>query len=61
MGIEWPVSAIRDFEKAYDSITRESLYDNLIKFGVPKKLIGLIKACLDGTRSKVRIKKLFVF
>ena len=24
------------FEKAYDSIKRESLYDILIKFGVPK-------------------------
>ena len=27
-----------DSEKAYDSIKRESLYDILIKFGVPKKL-----------------------
>ena len=27
-----------DFEKAYDTIKRESLYDILIKFGVPKKL-----------------------
>ena len=27
-----------DFEKAYDSIKRESLYYILIKFGVPKKL-----------------------
>jgi len=26
------------FEKAYDSIKRESLYDNLIKFGVQKKV-----------------------
>ena len=25
-----------DFEKVYDSIKRESLYDILIKFGVPK-------------------------
>ena len=39
-----------DFEKAYDSIKRESL----IKFGVPKKLVGLIKIFLDGTQSKVR-------
>ena len=45
-----------DFEKAYDSIKRESLYDILIKFGVPKKkLVRLIKICLDGTQSKVRI------
>ena len=34
---------------------RESLYDILIKFGVPKKLVRLIKICLDGTQSKVRI------
>ena len=27
-----------DFEKAYDSIKRESLYDILIKFCVPKKI-----------------------
>ena len=27
-----------DFEKAYDSIKRESLYEILIKFGVPKKI-----------------------
>jgi Reverse transcriptase (RNA-dependent DNA polymerase). len=31
------------------------LYDNLIKFGVPKKLVGLIKTSLDDTQSKVRI------
>ena len=44
-----------DFEKAYDSIKIKSLYDILIKFGVPKKLVRLIKVCLDGTQSKVRI------
>jgi hypothetical protein len=37
------------------SIKRESLYDILIKFGVPKTLVRLIKTYLDGTRSKVRI------
>ena len=45
----------KDFEKAYDSVKRESLYDILTKFGVPKKLVRLIKICLDGTQSKVRI------
>ena len=34
---------------------RESLYDILIKFGVPKKLVRLIKTYLDRTQSKVRI------
>ena len=33
-----------DFEKAYESIKRESLYDILIKFGVPKKFKGGIQA-----------------
>ena len=32
-----------DFEMAFDSIKRESLYDILIKFGVPRKLVRLIK------------------
>ena len=44
-----------EFEKAYGSIKRESLYDILIKFGVPTKLVRLIKICLDGTQSNVRI------
>ena len=40
---------------ACGSIKRDSLYDIQIKFGVPRKLIRLIKTCLDGTRSKVGI------
>ena len=43
--------------QAYDSIKRESLYDILIKYGVPKTLVGLINTYLDGTQSKVRIRK----
>ena len=31
------------------------MFDILIKFGVPRKLVRLIKTCLDGTQSKVRI------
>ena len=49
------MSDIKDFEKAYDSIKIESPYDILIKFSIPKKLVRLIKTCLDGTQSKVRI------
>ena len=42
--------------KAYDAIKRESLYDVLIKFSLPKKRVRFIKACcVDGTRVKVRI------
>ncbi|KAJ4427100.1 hypothetical protein ANN_24715 [Periplaneta americana] len=44
-----------DFKKAYDSVKREVLYDILIEFGIPKKLVRLIKMCLSKTYSRVRI------
>jgi hypothetical protein len=46
-----------DFKKAYDSVRREVLYNILTEFGVPMKLIRLIKMCLNETYSKVRICK----
>jgi hypothetical protein len=36
-----------DFKKAYDSVRREALYNILIDFGIPRKLVGLIKMCLN--------------
>jgi hypothetical protein len=47
-----------DFKKAYDSINRKVLYNILLEFGIPKKLVRLIKMCLNETYSKVRIGKL---
>jgi hypothetical protein len=47
-----------DFKEAYDSIKREVLYNILVEFGIPKKLVRLIKMCLNETYSKVRIGKL---
>ena len=35
------------FKKAYDSVRREVLYNILMEFGIPKKLIRLIKMCLN--------------
>ena len=46
-----------DFEKAYDSVRREVLYNILIEFGIPRKLVRLIKMCLTETCSRVRVGK----
>jgi hypothetical protein len=46
-----------DFKKAYDSVRREALYNILIEFGIPRKMVGLIKMCLSETYSTVRIGK----
>jgi hypothetical protein len=46
-----------DFEMAYDSVRREVLYSILIEFGVPVKLVRLIKMCLNESYSKVRTGK----
>jgi hypothetical protein len=46
-----------DFKKAYDSDRREATYNILIEFGMPRKLVGLFKMCLNETYSRVRIGK----
>ena len=46
-----------NFKKTYDSVSREVLYNILIEFGIPKKLVRLIKMCLTETYSRVRAGK----
>jgi hypothetical protein len=38
-------------------VRREVMYNILIEFGVPRKLVRLIKMCLNETNSKVHIGK----
>jgi hypothetical protein len=46
-----------DFKKAYDSVRGEVLYNILIEFGIPMKLVRLINMCLTETYSTVRVGK----
>ena len=48
-----------DFQKAYDSFSREIVYNILIQFGILVKLIRLIKMCLNEMYSRVRVGKDF--
>jgi len=42
-----------DFTKAYDSVRREVLYNILIEFGIPMKVVRLLKMCLKPITVRV--------
>jgi len=44
-----------DSSKSYDSVRREDLYNILIEFGIPMKLVRLMKMCLTETFGRVRV------
>jgi len=46
-----------DLKKAYDSVRREVLYNILIEFGSPMKLVRLIQMCLNETCSRDGVGK----
>jgi hypothetical protein len=47
-----------DFKKASDSVKREVLYNILLECSIPKKLVRLIKICLNETYSKICVGNL---
>jgi len=46
-----------DFKKAYDSVRMEALYNILIEFGIPMKLVRLMKMGLAEKYSRVLVVK----
>jgi len=44
-----------DFKKSYDSVRREVLYNILIEFEIPMKLVRLMKMYQNKTYCKVRV------
>jgi len=50
-----------DFKKTYDSVRWEVLYDSLIDFSIPIKVLRLIKMCLNETYSRIEGIQAFVW
>jgi len=46
-----------DLKKAHNSFRRAVLYNILIEFDIPIKLLSLMKMCLNETYSRVRVGK----
>ena len=46
-----------DFKRSYDSVRREVLHKIIIEFGIPRKLVNLIKMSLTETYRRVRVGK----
>jgi len=43
-----------DFKAAYDSVNRERLWKVMDQLGIPRKIIRMIRACLNGSNCKVK-------
>jgi len=45
-----------DYKQAYDTINRSELEEIMKEFGIPSKLVRLIKMTIENTNSKVKIQ-----
>ena len=45
-----------DFKKAYDSVHRNSLWNAMQEFGIPRKLINMTRLCMEDTYNIVTYK-----
>ena len=48
-----------DFKAAYDSIDRHHLYAAMDELNIPQKLIALVKATMNNTECRIKIKNRF--
>lgn len=46
-----------DFRQAYDSIKRYRLWKAITQLGIPAKLAGLAKACVQHSNCKVKLNR----
>ena len=44
-----------DFKKAFDSVNREAMWKILRSYGIPVKIVNIIKCLYDGSSSVVRV------
>jgi hypothetical protein len=42
-----------DFEKAYDSLDRETLWKLLRHYGIPEKMVNIVKNLYEGMACKI--------
>lgn len=45
-----------DFKAAYDSILRQPLYGAMLDFGIPEKLVDLVRMTMDSVTSYIKIQ-----
>ncbi len=48
------LAAYVDLKKAFDSLHRETLWDNLRLHGIPARILGLLTGLYSGTESAVK-------